>query len=186
MRTPVKPAKKTPSIDPAREFERTLRALSQRHERWRVFADFCEMAACALDQVIVKRESREQQYLTAVKRYEKSEVDQLCHLLAHVMCALDAETRDFLGRMFQTLELSSHWHGQFFTPHEIATMMALMVIGDKARRLKRMLVEEKDYIALSEPACGAGAMVIAFASALRQEGIEPQRHLYVEAQDVDV
>lgn len=151
-----------------------------------MFSDFCEMAACAFDNVITKRDVREQQYLKVVKRYEKEEAEQLCSLLAYVTMALDvAEPQDFLGSAFQRLELSSHWHGQFFTPHDISSMMALMIIGDRARALKRMLVEERDYIAVAEPACGAGGMIVAFANALRSQGIEPQRHVFFEARDID-
>lgn len=171
-----------PVVSPEREFDRIIQALSHRYERWRVFSDFCEMAACAFDNAVVKREEREQQYLKVVARYEKEEVEQLSHLLSYVIMALDVpEPQDFLGVAFQRLELSSHWKGQFFTPHSISMLMAQMTVDSGVKQA----VEERGYVTVAEPAVGAGGMVIAFATALRSQGIEPQRQAFFEARDID-
>jgi len=170
------------AINPEREFDRTIQALSHRHERWRVFSDFCEMAACSFDNVFRKREEREQQYLKVVSRYEKEEVDQLCNLLSYTTMGLSVtEPQDFLGMAFQRLELSSHWKGQFFTPHEVSMLMAQMMIDSGVKQT----IEELGYVTVSEPAVGAGGMVIAFATALRSQGFEPQRQAFFEARDID-
>jgi type I restriction-modification system DNA methylase subunit len=169
-----------------KEFDKTLLSLVGKYERWRLFSDFVAMGAYAFGNAIVKNEKHEQIYMDIVKRYSKDEANTLASLLGMVTVALDTdEPHDVLGDAFMRLELSSHWHGQFFTPYAVASMMAQMTIGDRARALKRMLVEEKDYISVGEPACGAGVMIIAFVNALRRQGIEPQRHVYVEAQDLD-
>ena len=44
---------------------------------------------------------------------------------------------------------------------------------------------DKPFIALSEPACGAGCMTLAFASVLREAGYSPHRYLWVSAIDID-
>jgi len=169
-------------VNPEREFDSVIHLLSQRHERWRVFADFCELAACSFDNAIYKREEREQQYLNTIKRYEKDEANKLCELLAYTTMALDTpDIQDFLGAAFQRLELSSHWKGQFFTPHNISMLMAQMILDAGAKKT----VEERGYLTVSEPACGSGGMVIAFASAARSQGIEPQRQVFFEARDID-
>lgn len=169
---------------PAKEFERMITTLGGgRHQLWRTFADFCELGAMAISNSIVKSEAREQRYFETVKRYEKDEADVFAKLIGLVVEGLsDVPTPDFLGVIFQNLELASHWHGQFFTPMEISRMMAgLLIDVDYAKQL----VEERGYITMQEPACGSGGMVIATAHALREAGIEPQRHLFVHAVDVD-
>lgn len=168
--------------NPAREFDRTVQALSYKHERWRVFSDFCEMAACSLDQAVQQHDDREQQYLSVVKRYDKDEVTQMTKLLACTVDGLSVDDpTDFLGGAFQRLELSSHWKGQFFTPFEVSRMMAMMVLDAGAKQT----VKERGYLTVSEPACGAGGMVIAFAQAARAQDIEPQWQVFFEARDID-
>ena len=44
---------------------------------------------------------------------------------------------------------------------------------------------DKPFITLSEPACGAGCMTLAFASVLREAGYSPHRYLWVSATDID-
>lgn len=64
--------------------------------------------------------------------------------------------------------------GQFFTPYHIA-----QVVADATR------VEDKDgIIRVSEPSCGAGANVIAFCEACHKKGIDYQRKVLFECQDV--
>lgn len=181
--------KPTPVFDPRsamKDFDKTLTSLCGKHEKWRLFSDFVEMSACAFDNVVLKKDKREEQYLSVVKRYSKEETTTLASLLGMVTLALEHDPRDVLGDAFMRLELSSHWHGQFFTPFEVATLMAGMTIGNRARMIKRQLVEsDKDYITIGEPACGGGAMIIAFANVLRKEGVEPQQSCFFEAWDLD-
>ena len=59
-------------------------------------------------------------------------------------------------------------------------MMAEINIPDIEKQL-----EEKDYITVSEPCCGSGGMIIAFAESLKDNGYNYQHQLYVEAIDID-
>lgn len=59
-------------------------------------------------------------------------------------------------------------------------MMAAMQLGDT-----EALFRDKPFITLSEPACGAGCMVLAFADVLRKGGGPPHRYLWVSATDID-
>ena len=61
-------------------------------------------------------------------------------------------------------------------------MMAKMTVGDTD---PKAIIEERGYLTAMEPACGSGAMVIALAEALKEEGINYQRHLHVTAIDID-
>lgn len=90
----------------------------------------------------------------------------MSQLLAHVVNGLGEASGDFLGRVFMQLELGDKYRGQFFTPWDVARMMAAMQLGDT-----EALFRDKPFITLSEPACGAGCMVLAFADVLRKGGV---------------
>lgn len=45
---------------------------------------------------------------------------------------------------------------------------------------------EKGYLSVSDPACGAGAMLIAFANVSRKHGVNFQQKVLFVAQDIDV
>ncbi|MBK5145565.1 hypothetical protein I2494_17945 [Budviciaceae bacterium BWR-B9] len=59
--------------------------------------------------------------------------------------------------------------------------MAKMSIGDSVEQLK-----DKPYISLSEPACGAGGMVIATAKHMIESGFNPNTQLLAVCTDIDV
>jgi hypothetical protein len=167
---------------PAAAFEQTIRKLSHRRQTWQVFSDFCEAAAMALANAAAPDAEREARYLQVVSRYEREELQQLCELLAHVGVALETERCDFLGERFMRLGLGNHWHGQFFTPWPVASLMARMTFD---RETAQRAIESTGFVTVMEPACGAGAMVIAFADAMEAEGFDPHRHLHATAVDVD-
>lgn len=167
--------------DPRRDFERTFRTLCREHQPWRVFADFCEMAAISLAQVPHKDPAREERYLKLVGAYGKDEAAAMGTLLGLVVEGLEDGDHDFLGELFMSLELSSHWKGQFFTPFSLCRTMAKLTIDDELRAK----VEERGFVTLHEPAAGAGALVLAFAQEMRAAGLNPQTQLHVTAVDVD-
>lgn len=164
-----------------KEFAKLIGKLSHRWHSWEVFRDFCEMAALSLSQAVMYKQEREERYLRTVGRYRKDEVAMLCELLPITVEALEGEMTDFLGEMFMSLELHSHWHGQYFTPEPICRMMARMNLCDGLGDI----IKSRGYVTLQEPACGAGAMVIAFAHEMRDLGFNPQRQLHVTAIDVE-
>ncbi len=49
----------------------------------------------------------------------------------------------------------------------------------------RIDMENKDILTLSEPCCGSGGMVIAFAESMKEAGYNYQHQLFVEAIDID-
>jgi hypothetical protein len=59
--------------------------------------------------------------------------------------------------------------------------MAKMLVHDA-----KHLVETQEFIRAHEPWVGSGAMVIALAQALREEGINYQQKLHVTAIDIDL
>ena len=163
-----------------KEFMGLVGSLGHGHQTWRLFADFCEMSALALVNAIEKREDRERQYLDIAGRYQPKELDTFARMLAVTTQALADLECDFLGEMFMSLDLGSHWHGQFFTPMPICRAM-----GDMSLVGLEEKIQEQGFIMVSEPASGAGAMILALAAAMRSKGYNPQSQMHVTAVDVD-
>jgi len=160
-----------------------FRRLTYHHQSWRVWSDFVEMAACAISNRFDRsnHDAREKRYLEIVQSYEREEVEEFPRLLACVTGALNENPRqDFLGDMFMTLELANHWKGQFFTPYSVCELMAELQAGDIAER-----VREKGYVTVNDPACGAGALLIAFANMARDRGVNFQQQVLFVGQDID-
>lgn len=159
----------------------------QAHSRstYDVFRDFVEAAAlslsCAVD--LATRDSREARYGQILQRYSEQERLAFPQMFGELVMALEADPGDALGQVFGTLELHNKWVGQFFTPDHICRLLADITLVDPEGL--REHVAERGFITLMEPAVGAGAMVIAFAQAMRAHGVNYQQHLHVTAVDVD-
>lgn len=162
-----------------------LQANSRRRHLWEVFGDFVELAALAVANStdLAQFDEREQRYLAIIKRYEPDEVQRFPQMLGELTMALEFGPDDVLGQVFGELELGNSARGQFFTPYEVCSMMARLQVGDGAEIRER--IDARGFIRLSEPACGAGAMIMAMAAAMHDRDINYQQHLHVTAQDVD-
>lgn len=162
-----------------------LRACQYRHDPYILFSDCIETAAIALSNAVDhrQRDAREARYLQIVGRYDRRVVETFPKVLAEIAVALETERGDVLGCVFHDLDLHSHAKGQFFTPYTVARFMAEASIGERQDILA--LIEENGFVRAVEPACGAGAMVIALADALHAQDINYQRYLHVTAVDID-
>ena len=78
------------------------------------------------------------------------------------------------------LELGNHWKGQFFTPYCVCKMMSEITVEDVDRQ-----IEEKGYISICDPACGAGATLIAAVNSMRNAKHNFQNHVLFVGQDID-
>jgi len=167
-------------INHEKAFLKLFNQTARYHRRHQVFEDFISCSVIALENRLQFCEKREQKYLRIVSRYEKPDVKNLAQLFAHVVNGLEEEPGDFLGRVFMQLEMGDKYRGQFFTPWSVGVMMARMQLGNVEENFR-----DKPFITLSEPACGAGCMALAFASVLREAGYSPHRYLWVSATDID-
>lgn len=174
--------------DDQKEFIKVIDTLANRFQRWEVWRDFIIMFAVTLSNSVdkVHFEKREALYMQTIKKYSKSEQELFPRLCAIVVEALDRDKdRDYLGEMYMALDLGSHWHGQFFTPYNVCKMMSEMNCGNTVDEIK-----EKGYISVSDPTCGAGALLIAYANAaeraMKDSGYNWQNHILFVAQDVDM
>ena len=162
------------------------RVSGYRHPTRRVFADFVEMAACALSNRVdlLQYDAREARYEAVRAGYGDEPELQAAfpEMLGHLVNAL-ATPSDVLGRVATELELLNEGCGQYFTPYELCRLQARLIIGG-ADEL-RQIIDATGFVTVMEPAIGAGAMVIAFAEQLQELGFEPRRHLHVSGVDIE-
>ncbi|MGC4939349.1 N-6 DNA methylase [Kribbella sp. DT2] len=146
-----------------------------------VFDDFVEMSALTFRNAVDSwgYDEREAQYLRTAGRYGREELDRFAHALALVVTEMDEEPCDVLGRLYMELELGNGRLGQFYTPYDVARLMAGMQIDAIAER-----VRSHGFAKLYEPACGAAAFIVAVSQEMRTAGLNPQTQLHVTAEDI--
>lgn len=146
-----------------------------------VFDDFTEMFAISLRNAVDKHgwQEREDRYLQVVKPYTPAQLARFAEAFAHVVNLIHAEPRDVLGHLYMSLELGNEAMGQFYTPYDIAKVMAKFQ-GDTLTEQ----IEREGFARMYEPACGAGAFIIATSQTLRERGFNPQQQLHVTAEDL--
>lgn len=170
--------------DRQRELIRLFDQACRRHNRWTVWADFVVMAAVSISNTVDKNhaEDRTQTYMTLASKYDQSELKCLTSMFAEVVNGLDENPdQDFLGELFMALNLGNEHNGQFFTPCNVCKMTAKMTYG-KDLETK---VERKGWVSVNDPACGAGALLVAFANECRQRHMNYQTSVLFVAQDID-
>lgn len=181
-------SKPPPIQDYVKEFRKTIEGFRHQHGIREIFTDWLEIAACAIHQEpyhlgLIKRDEAfdqvEAQYMAAVKKYTGEEIGAFAKLLGITKLALWEGKTDFLGQLYMELEISNDRNSEFFTPFPIALMMAKMTFGDVAKQIK-----EKGFITVGEPACGGGAMLIAAAQVIEEQGFDPGAVMFFDATDI--
>ena len=155
---------------------------------WRRFEWWCEAAYCALAKGAAlalhqtdRAEALETRYAQVEARagqYAK----RLPELMGMAVMALEVgNCRDFLSSVVSDDDVSAlNRHcGQFFTPYEVSRMMAEMTMHDLDAALA-----EKRFVTVSEPASGAGGMLLAVAEVFRQRGHDPTTRMWFDAGDI--
>lgn len=175
----------TENTDYRKAFLDVFRKLSYCRSSWDVWNDFLSMGCISMSNSIrgLFREDRKEQYLSIIGKYKKEEQELFPELFGLLILALTENTeQDFLGELYHCLNLQQQ-KGQFFTPYDISHFMAELAYGDGNAEAE---LAQKGYLSVSDPACGAGAMLIAFANVLKTHGINFQRKTLFVAQDIDV
>ena len=168
-----------------KEFLDLFNHLCYSRTAWQVWSDLMSAMACTIANVFEtnpkRKADREKEYERCIKELG-GDVEIPAKLFAIVTMALENNPdQDFLGKLYMQLNLGSHWHGQFFTPYDVCKMMSLITIGDTVRSK----AEDRDYIAVSDPACGAGATLISAANTFKERGINYQEKVLFVGQDID-
>lgn len=170
--------------DEQKEFHKVFSGLCESKSSWQVWADFVECAAIgisnAVDHESKTSKEREARYVRIMKTYTKAEREAFCNLFALMVDALEANpNQDFLGEMFMALELGNHWKGQFFTPYHLCEFIAKCSLQDV-----ETYIERRGWVGVMDPACGAGALLIAARNEFARKGIGYRQTLFV-CQDID-
>jgi hypothetical protein len=179
-----------------------------------------EMSAIALSNKVDYRQYpvREERYLAIIKQYTTLE-DRLVFpaMLGELVIALDKTERCVLGPISAALGFCNFRAGQFWTPWEVSSMMARMLLagngpsfgnalsfghagvppaergagvpptkreggGDTTDRDE--ILRDGGFMTAADPCCGPGGMILAFADAFKQEGLNPQTQLHFTAVDI--
>ena len=165
--------------EPVKAFE----SLCGRHGRWEVWADWIVMCACSISNAVdrVHREKREETYLTLCKKYTEAEMQTMGEMFGMVVAALDENPdQDLLGEIFMTLGLGNEHNGQFFTPYNVCSAMSALNSENIAAQ-----VERQGWVPVADPACGAGALLVAFANECLRQKVNYQTSVLFVAQDID-
>lgn len=170
--------------DREKEFLKLFDELTYSRSAWQVWEDLMTVMACsisnAVDRTPERFKRREEQYERAIKNLGSVEVS--AQIFGTIVMALEENpNQDFLGKLYMNLNLGSHWHGQFFTPYHISEFMAKITIQEDCQKE----IEEKGYVSICDPCVGAGAMLIAAATAFREQKINYQTSVVFVGQDID-
>ena len=164
--------------DYIKEFISKLSNLDRSRSVSTVFNDFLTLSCCSLAQTVYRSDILEQKYLNIIKTYTKEQAEEFSKLLAFLVLGLEQESQDFLGQVYMSLNLGNQANGQYFTPYSVCKFMAEINFTEIES------LQNNQLITLSEPCCGSGALIIAFAQTLREHNINYQQKLFVEAIDI--
>lgn len=151
-----------------------------------VYSDWVALLALSLANSADLRgwEERESEYLRIAGHYSKEQMARFGRAFGLLVQLCTAEGfSDVLGWLFTDLELASKSGGQFFTPYDVCRLMAQFTL------LPEEVAETmagKGFVTVQEPACGAGATLIAAAEQLHALGYNPQEQMVAHATDIDL
>lgn len=165
--------------DYVKEFISKLSNLDRSKSVSTVFNDFLTLSCCSLAQTVYRSDILEQKHLNIIKTYTKEQAEEFSKLLAFLVLGLEQAPQDFLGQVFMSLNLGSQANGQYFTPYSVCKFMAEINFTEIET------IQNNQLITLSEPCCGSGGIIIAFAETLKEQGYNYQHQLFVEAIDID-
>lgn len=162
------------------QFVRVFSQTARHLRRWDVFSDFITLAASELDMARITSPDNIERSRKICARYDSADLKNLHILFGLMVSALEAKFHDFLGAIFMELELGSGDMGQYFTPYSVQSLMARMLIpGIKED------IDKEGFVTVSDPACGAAGMIVAYAECLLDAGYNPSWHMFASCIDID-
>lgn len=170
--------------DKLNELNKLIEKLTYKQNKWSVLTDLFEISAIVISNKfdLVRFNEREKRYLDIVKKYDADEMQVMCEAFAKIYVLLtgmiDHGFDDYLGRLYMMSGTSSDKAGQFFTPYSVSQMCAQVTL-DKER------LKMDEIIAMHEPTCGSGGMIIAVVEELHKRGFNYANNLFVECGDID-
>lgn len=189
--TPVKPAlpavnaqtmpRRMMSIEDARrQFVSVFRDTARNLRRWEVFSDFITLAASELDMARIRTPENIERSREICAKYSESDISNMHELFGLMICALEAKFHDFLGAIFMELELGDDMNGQYFTPYNVQSLLARLLMPDFDETIRR-----EGFVTVSDPASGAAGMIVAYAEVLLEAGYNPSEQMFGSCIDID-
>ena len=169
--------------DARKQYVDDFKSLCSSRSPWQVWSDLIVAYSCSIANTAGPNaphfQDREEEYEKCIDRLGGVEVP--ARIFANMVMSLEEkQEQDFLGDLFMNLDLGSHWKGQFFTPYNLCELMSKMSIEGAQEE-----IENKGWCSINDPACGAGATLIAAANEMRSKGINYQNHCLFVGQDID-
>lgn len=165
-----------------KNFLKIFNGLTGKHSRWEIWEDFVTLTAIEISNSTdkVNATERTKMYQTIISKYSAKERDGMAEMLAEVVMGMEQNPdQDFLGSLYMMCELGNDHAGQFFTPYDVCRCMAEITFDPKLHP------DMEGFISVSDPACGAGATLLAFLNVCKRRNICYHNKVLVVAQDID-
>lgn len=167
--------------DHVTDFIKCLESLDYSRRTFDIFQDFLKVSSISLSSVILKDKNSEAEYYNILNKYKHPE--KLAELLTLTLFALEEKHQDFLGTVYMKTNSGNKRSGQFFTPYHVSQFMSEITFEKDAMQ---EIIDKEGFVKVSEPCCGAGGMIIAFAETMLKYGINPQKHMIFQGVDIDI
>lgn len=168
--------------DHQKNFLKIFNSLTGKHSRWEIWEDFVTLTAIEISNSTdkVNAPERTKMYQTIVSKYSAKEREGMAEMLGEVIMGMEQNPdQDFLGSLYMMCELGNSHAGQFFTPYDVCRCMAEITFDPKLHP------DMEGFISVSDPACGAGATLLAFLNVCKRRNICYHNKVLVIAQDID-
>lgn len=154
------------------EFMKHVEVAARRRSLPETFKSFLLLSACALS-----CGRREAEYMTEIGRWQPDEIECFPKAFGALILAMEAQPfTDILGGVYMDINRGVQGRGgEFHTPQTLCEAIAQMVRGDD--------FPKEGIVKIGEPACGAGAMILAYAKHLTPQ---QRGRLRVDATDISV
>lgn len=168
------------------EIVKRIQRMSGSQSPYNIFSDWIECFALSIANTCMMMcgsvcQEREKRYLQIINKYSKDERTQLAEMCGLLTAAYEdgdsIRFGDILGEIYMESGSGNKHTGQFFTPYHVSLLTAEMSIPADYNGEKP--------IKINEPTCGSGGMIVAAAEVLYRRGINFQKCMRVQTQDLD-
>lgn len=166
-----------------------LEGLYVSHGRYEVLDDWFAVMALAIVQACSEHneswQKREASYLDIVKHYSSEELNVFKDCFSMLVSIMNEDAKkgcfkDWLGEIYMESCTASKQSGQCFTPYSVGKLLASISLNEQG-----IAHGYSKLVTLNDPCVGSGCLPIAYCEELYRLGINYQKQLYVEANDVD-
>lgn len=165
-----------------KQFADILEFLCRKFDLETTFQDVIEAYNIAQWNVFYREAESEERFKQIRSKYDDEEWDTVAKLNGIAIKGMTVEGGDWIGEVFHQIGLGDPKKGQFFTPFNVSSLVATAIL-EPADELLRT-VRRRGFITVSEPASGSGGMILALVDRLKEIGIDPQRQMFVYANDL--